>query len=129
MPDATTATGKPALQIPVETAKQFPELVDLIKGSSSMDNEERQYWIDVLPIMSDDQIKNLKGILDNEKKQIEEANQSYAKGMGETTRKAVAIFDEAAYKEKKRARMETERISEQNEKAEEVAALKELGNI
>jgi hypothetical protein len=129
MPDTATTTGKTPLQIPEETAKQFPDLVGLIKGSHSMDNEERQYWVDVLPIMSEDQIKNLRDILGNEKKQIEEANQSYAKGMGQTVQKTTLIFDEAIYREKKQARINAEQLSEKEETTQEEAVLKELGNL
>ncbi len=54
------------LNIPEEVQEQFPEIIGLIKESQSMNLEERQYWVDVLPIMTDDQIKNLRGSLEKE---------------------------------------------------------------
>ena len=129
MPDDTTITDESTLQIPDEVKQQFPDLVKLIIASSSMDDEERQYWVDVLPIMSEDQIKNLRGILDNEKQQMEEVNQAYSKGMGEMTQKATITFDEAAYKEKKEARIEAEKLHEEEERMREENVLKELENL
>ena len=117
------------LSIPEEVQKKFPKLIELIKGSQSMDHEERQYWIDVLPIMTEDQISNLRGILENEKKQIEEANQEYEEGMEEETAKVKLHFDEIKYKEKKRMRLEAEKLSELEEREREKALLKELEGI
>jgi hypothetical protein len=128
--DATmTATDESTLHIPEDTVSQFPELIKLIKASHSMDDEERQYWVDVLPIMSEDQIKNLQDILDNEKKQIDDANRSYAQGMKEAADKAVRAFDEATYREKKLARVEDEKLHEEEEAEHEEALLKELENL
>lgn len=127
--DTTTATDESTLQIPEDTINQFPELIGLIKASHSMDDEEMQYWVDVLPIMSEDQIKNLQDILDNEKKQINDANRTYAQGMKEAADKAVSAFDEATYREKKLVRVEAERIHEEEEFGHEEALLKELENL
>jgi len=130
MADNTQTTTAPVatanLVVPDEVTKQFPDLVELIKASRSMDEKERQYWVDVLPIMSEDQIKNLRDILDNEKKQTEEANKSYAQGMKEATKKVVVTFDEAAYKEKKRMRIEAEKVTETEETKSEEQLLQEL---
>jgi len=129
MADDTTITDDSTLTVPDEVANQFPDLVELIKGSSSMDDEERQYWVDVLPIMSEDQIKNLRDILDNEKTQIEEANNAYAQSMSQNVKKTSLTFDEAIYKEKKQARIEAEHLYEQEERMKEEATLKELENL
>ena len=126
---AVTTTDQSSLQISEDTASQFPELTELIKASRSMDDSERQYWIDVLPIMSEDQIANLQDILDNEKKQIDEANQAYGKGMKEAAKKAVSTFDETAYKEKRQARIKAEKLYAEEEKHKKEALLEELENL
>lgn len=125
----TTQNEEETLVIPEETAADFPDLVAMIKKSRSMDNEERQYWIDVLPIMSDDQIENLRDILDNEKKQVEEANKSYQEGMRAATEKAVNTFDAEVYKQKKLARIQAEKKQEQEETEREENLLSELENL
>lgn len=82
MADAgTSSAGKSALVIPEEIQKKYPQLIGLIKGSESMNDDERQYWINILPIMTEDQIKNLYDILDNEKKQLAAIDAKYQKEM------------------------------------------------
>lgn len=68
-----------ALVIPAETQAKFPEILALIQGSESMNDEERQYWINILPIMTPEQIANLKQILDNEKSQLAAIDQKYSR--------------------------------------------------
>lgn len=113
------------LNIPEEVQKQFPKLIELIIGSQSMNNEERQYWIDVLPIMAEDQINNLREILVNEKKQTKEANREFEERM----EREKLEFDESKYREKKRERVEAETLFEKKEKEREEALLKELEGI
>ena len=122
-PGAGQATGQDdqgagdesSLSVPADTQEKFGELIELIKGSRSMDASERQYWVDVLPIMSEDQIQNLRDILDSEKKQLAEAEAAYNEGMQQNVQAATKAFDEEAFKEKKRAREEAERLHEKDE--------------
>ena len=117
------------LNVPEDIVAKFGDLIELIKGSKSMDDSERQYWVDVLPIMSEDQIQNLRDILDNEKKQLAQAEAAYTEGMDGAVKKATKAFDEEAFKEKKRARMEAERKHEEEEKVSEEQILQELENL
>ena len=57
--------------------KKYPELIQLIKASESMNDEERQYWINILPIMTPEQIQNLRDILENERKQLAAIDAKY----------------------------------------------------
>ncbi|NRH21160.1 hypothetical protein HOO68_03890 [Candidatus Gracilibacteria bacterium] len=60
-----------------EIQVQFGALVDLILGSESIDNNEKQYWFDILPSMTNEQIDRLFNILTTEKNQLEELNVKY----------------------------------------------------
>lgn len=60
-----------------EIQVKYPELVELILWSESIDNNEKQYWFDILPSMTDDQVDRLFNILMTEKKQLEELNMKY----------------------------------------------------
>lgn len=60
-----------------EIQVQYTELVDLIVGSESIDNNEKQYWFDILPSMTHDQIDRLFNILMTERHQLEELNMKY----------------------------------------------------
>ena len=53
-----------------EIQAKYSELVKLILETDSMEDEERQYWFDILPSMNDEQIDRLFEILDTEKKEI-----------------------------------------------------------
>ncbi len=121
-----TTTG---LTIPDETKEGFPELTEMIIGSKSMNNEERQYWVDVLPIMTEEQIDNLRGILTNEKDQLDEAESKYEENVESEVKKAGINFDEFKYKEKKRMRQEAEHMFEKEEHDHEAALLEEISNM
>lgn len=60
-----------------EIQVKYPELVDLIIGSESIDNNEKQYWFDILPSMTDEQVDRLFNILMTERRQLEELNMKY----------------------------------------------------
>ncbi|MDD5751742.1 MAG: hypothetical protein PHS73_04465 [Candidatus Peribacteraceae bacterium] len=74
------ADAKPAaVQIPDELKQKFPELIELVLKSESMNDEERQYWINILPVMTPEQVQNLKDILVNEREQLAAIDRKYAK--------------------------------------------------
>jgi len=126
---ATTHTPTSNLNIPDDVQKKFSEVIGLIKASQSMNDEERQYWIDVLPIMTEDQLANLNNILGNEKKQIEEADKHYEQGVKEDVKYFKLEFDEVKYKEKKLLRQKAEKIEELAEEKNEEAVLAELAKL
>lgn len=55
----------------------YKELVDLILKTDSMNEQQKQYWFDIMPSMPDFQIDNLFWILDNERKEIEKIELDY----------------------------------------------------
>jgi hypothetical protein len=62
-----------------DVRKTFPNIVELVLRSESMNDEERQYWINILPIMTPPQVDQLKNILENERKQLSAIDKKYAK--------------------------------------------------
>lgn len=131
--NSKTQQGKAAagskLKIPAETQKNFGELIQMMLQSRSMNDEERQYWVDVLPIMTEEQIANLRDILETEKKEIQAADRTYAKGMAGEEQKVKMAFDEAAYKAKKDALRVAEKDHENKEAKTEESLLQELENL
>ena len=81
--DATTGGQQTGTQTTVIIApdleERFPDLIDLIMKSETMNNGERQYWIDILPVMSTEQITQLREILQNERDQLAAIDAKYAK--------------------------------------------------
>jgi len=62
-----------------EIQTKYPELIKLILETESMDDDERQYWFDIMPSMTDSQIDRLYNILETEKKKLEELEVKYQK--------------------------------------------------
>ncbi len=107
------------LTIPQELREKHGPLIDLIVGSESMNDEERQYWINILPIMTDDQIKNLNDILTNEKQQLQAIDQKYAKEIEQIGEEQLVKRTE---EERKKKRLERERQENQAKEVEEEKA-------
>ena len=60
-----------------EIQLQYGELVKLILNTESMDDEERQYWFDIMPSMNEEQVDRLFNILETERKKLEELEIKY----------------------------------------------------
>lgn len=60
-----------------EIQAQYPELVKLVLNTESMDNNEKQYWFDILPSMTDEQVDRLFDILETERRKLEELELKY----------------------------------------------------
>lgn len=70
---------EPTLIIPDDIQKKHPALIPLIVKSESMNPEEKQYWINILPVMTGDQIAKLTKILSDERVQLDAIDEKYAK--------------------------------------------------
>lgn len=60
------------VSVPKEIQEEYKELVNLILNAESMSNVEKEHWVNVLPSMNDEQKEELKKILEEEKRAIEE---------------------------------------------------------
>ncbi len=60
-----------------EMQAEYPELIKLVLATESMDDEERQYWFDIMPSMNDSQIDRLFNILETERRKLEELELKY----------------------------------------------------
>lgn len=113
------------LQIPEETAKKFHDLIELIKGSESMNTDERQYWINILPIMTPEQLKNLTDILTNEKEQLAAIDARYESGVPTTSVEEI----ETKMKQRKAVRTKAEIEADKHERAKEDDILSQIQSI
>lgn len=66
------------LIIPDITQKKFPKLVQGLINSKSMNNKERNYWFQVLPKMTNEQVNELQDIIDTEKRKLDEIERKYS---------------------------------------------------
>lgn len=115
--------------VPPLVRDKFTDLVKLIYETESMDAEEREYWLQIMPIMSEDQVVKLRDILVNEKVQLEKLDQNYKSEVSNIGNRAVPEIDEQQMKEKMAQIKSAESASEQSEQAEEDALLKQLNDL
>lgn len=127
--DATQATGQGAVTIPDDIKKKFPELVELITGSESMNNEERQYWINILPIMTPEQIQNLRDILDNEKQQLAEIDKKYSQQLSAQDQKKLIEKTQEERRRRREERAQKEHEYEEKDESKTEDLLQQIENL
>lgn len=115
--------------ITYDVKAQHPELVDMIMATESMNDEERQYWLDLLPIMNPEQVQNLYDILDNERKKLAEIDSYYSQKVEDIEKAEEAERMLEARKEKMSELQNAEQANEEAEKAREQELLSELENL
>lgn len=111
-----------------EYAKQNPVLVDLILHTESMKDEERKYWFQLLPIMSEEQVTKLQGILQNEKDQLKELDHKYENEVAKLNEKH-GNWDPEKFKAKRKRLEQRESANEEKEKGDEDDILNQLENM
>lgn len=112
-----------------DVKEQYPELVDMIMETESMNDEERQYWLDLLPIMNPEQVQNLFDILDNERKKLAEIDAYYSQKVEDIEKAEEAEKMLEARKEKMTELESAEKANEAEERAKEAQLLSELENL
>ncbi len=120
------ASASAGLAIPPGIQEKFGPLLELIKASESMNNEERQYWINILPIMTAEQLKNLEDILMNEKKQLAAIDEKYSKEVSALGDGVSLETMEKSLKEKRKQRTDQERNAADQEQQKEKDILEQI---
>lgn len=106
-------------QISDEIQAKFPELIDLIIATESMDNDERQYWFDIMPSMTDAQIDRLYDILETERRKLQELEVKYQKEIKALNEKHLIEWQEVQMKEAKKKAQAVKAEDEKNSKKED----------
>lgn len=114
--------------VPEIVKQKFPDLIQLIKETESMTDEERDYWFQILPIMTEDQISKFRDILLNEKTQLQKLDQEYESELTKLNEKHMVEWKDFESKEKRKALVEAEAAAKQQEQATEEELLKRLGS-
>lgn len=109
-----------------EIQAKYTELVKLVLATESMDDEERQYWFDIMPSMNDSQIDRLFNILETERKKLEELELKYQEEIKSLNEKHLIEWQEFQSRDAKRKVAEAQ-AQEQEEDPDEV--LKMLNNL
>ena len=85
-----------------EILAKYKELIDMILATESMDDDERQYWFDIMPSMTEEQIDRLYNILDTERKKLQELEIKYQKEIKELNEKHLIEWQEFQMKNSKK---------------------------
>lgn len=125
----TVAPPQEKYIVPQLVKDKFPDLIDLVKKTESMNDEEREYWFQILPIMTEDQIRKFYDILLNEKKQLSHLDTQYEQELNKLNQKHLVEWKEFESKEKRKALQEAEQKDTEQEKSEQEDLLKRLSQI
>lgn len=88
------ATKEKQYNIPDTVKRKYPDLVEMIKKTESMSDEERDYWFQILPIMTDDQVKRLRDILEEEASQLAKLDEQYQDELTKLNKKHLEEWDD-----------------------------------
>jgi len=114
------------LNIPESVKKKYPDLVNLVLETKSMDNDERQYWFNILPIMKEEQVTKLRNILETEKNKIAQIDSQYS---NVSAPKAASNFNKEEFIKNKNELRAAEAAHEEHEEKLEDELLKEIENF
>jgi hypothetical protein len=102
-----------------EILAKYDELVNLILVTESMDDDERQYWYDIMPSMTDEQIDRLYSILDTERNKLEKLEEKYQDEIKNLNEKHLIEWQEFQMKDSKK-KIKAAEAKDKNKDAEEV---------
>lgn len=132
-PPAASGTGSnpPAdsgkqFNIPPAVLAKYPDLVEMIKKTESMTDEEREYWFQILPIMTEDQVVRLKNILSEEATQLAKLDEQYQGELTKLNQKHLDEWDNFQRKQDREGLEKAEAKEEASEAAAQEALLKQL---
>ena len=115
-----------AFVIPPDVQEKFGPILLLIQASESMNNEERQYWINILPIMTTEQLKNLEEILSSEKQQLAAIDEKYSKEVSQVSGNIAVASMEQKIRNQKEKRVESEQENVKTEQTKEEEILSQI---
>ena len=73
---------------------ESPSLVQLILNTESMDAQEKQYWFDIFPSMTESQKDRLFDILETERVKLQELETRYQEGIKQLNEKHLIQWQE-----------------------------------
>lgn len=115
--------------IPQAVKDKHPDLIELIKQTESMNDDEREYWFQILPIMNDEQVSKLRKILLNEKDQLAKLDKEYESELTKLNEKHLIEWQEFEAQERRKKLRAVESQHEESEKSHEEGLLNQLNQI
>lgn len=103
-----------------EMYAKYRELIKLVLETESMDDDERQYWFDIMRSMTDEQIDRLYNILDTEKKKLQSLELKYQKEIKKLNEKHLIEWQDFQMKDSKKKIAKAEATDNDTDNAEDV---------
>ena len=116
------ATIENKFKISDEIQAKYPELIKLILETESMEDDERQYWFDIMPSMTDEQIDRLFNILDTERKKLAALEEKYKKEIKQLNEKHLIEWQEFQLKGSKE-KIKAAEAKDKTEDADDILAM------
>lgn len=120
------SAGAGQFKIPQVVLDKHGDLVELIKKTQSMSDDEREYWFQILPIMTQEQVNRLKTILQEEANQLAKLDNQYQDELTKLNKKHLEEWNVFQKKKEREALKSEEASHEAAEAAAEADILKEL---
>ena len=109
--------------------QKYPDLVELIKKTESMSKDERNYWFQILPIMTDEQVVRLRKILDDEANQLTKLDSEYQSELAKLNEKHLKEWDDFERTQKRDELKKVESASSAEEAKHQEDLLNQLGQL
>lgn len=106
-----------------EIHTQYGELIKLVLNTESMDNNEKQYWFDILPSMTDEQIDRLFDILETERKKLEELEVKYQEEIKTLNEKHLIEWQEFQSKDSREKIKKAEATDKQDDDTDNILSM------
>jgi len=106
-----------------EILAKYDELIKMILATESMDDDERQYWFDIMPSMTETQIDRLYNILDTERTKLQELEIKYQWEIKTLNQKHLIEWQEFQKKDSKNKIAKAEANDNDKDEADDVLAM------
>lgn len=126
---AATKGKASKFHIPAVVKQEYPDLIPLILQTESMDDEEREYWFQILPIMTTDQVQKLREILISEKQQLAKLDAEYEEELAKINEKHLAEWQTFESQQQREELAKKEVAHEKEEAAIEEDLLNKLADL
>ncbi len=115
--------------VPPLIREKFPDLIKLIFETESMNEEEREYWLQIMPILTEEQIVKLRDIMVKEKNQLAKLDEEYKNEMARIKGRPPREIDQESVREELARIKEEEKRSMREEEDKASQLLKKLEKL
>lgn len=87
--ESNGSESKATVVVPPDIQGKYPDFIRMITHSDLMDNDEKQYWVDILPEMTTEQLEKLKVLLGSGNDKMDALDEKYRNELSELNKQAL----------------------------------------